>query len=123
MRAEHLVRSVDGTTTVRLARPAATVAAYWRGNPHAHVSLAFSADGTHFGTPRPAGRDEAGRERHDGPTYGALQTVRRAVAVRVTTDRPIAHLTVLGLADGTASTSVNGSAATSLRSAATSTTT
>jgi hypothetical protein len=102
-RAEHVTRSVDGSTTVRLAHASATVAAYWRGNPHAHVSLAFSSDGAHFGTPRAAGRDEAGQERHDGTTYGALQTVPGTVAVRVSTDRPIAHLTVLGLSDGTSS--------------------
>jgi uncharacterized protein with LGFP repeats len=122
MGAEHVVRSVAGTTTVSLARPATSVAAYWRGNPHARLSLAFSSDGVHFGTPRPAGRDETGQERSDGTTYGALQTVRGAVAVRVTTDRPIAHLTVLGLSDGTP-TSARTSAPVATRSAATSATT
>lgn len=112
MRAQHVTRSVDGTATVRLAHPAATVAAYWRGNPHAHVLLAFSADGTHFGTPRAAGRDETGAERRDGTTYGALQTVRHAVAVRVTTDRPIARLSVLGLSDGTSHATTTTSART-----------
>jgi hypothetical protein len=102
MRAERVVRSVSGMTTVRLARPATSVAAYWRGSPHARLSLAFSSDGVHFGTPRPAGRDEMGQERADGTTYGALQSAKGAVAVRVTTDGPIAHLTVLGLSDGTA---------------------
>jgi hypothetical protein len=102
MHAEQVVRAVSGSTTVTLARPASTVAAYWKGNPHARVTLAFSKDGVHFGAPRPAGRDEMGLERRDGTTYGALQTARNAVAVRVTTSRPIAHLTVLGLADGTA---------------------
>jgi hypothetical protein len=61
MRAEHAVRSVSGDTTVTLAGPATTVAAYWKSNPHARVSLAFSRDGVHFGAPRPAGRDEMGR--------------------------------------------------------------
>jgi hypothetical protein len=122
-RAEHVVRSVDHATTVRLAHPATTVAAYWRGSPHAHVSLAFSRDGSHFGTARRAGRDEMGQERHNGTTYGALQTVRGAVAVRVTSDRPIARLTVLGLSDGTASpVVVSRSAATSATGSATNTT-
>jgi hypothetical protein len=103
MRAERVIQAVAGTTTVTLAHPASTVAAYWKGNPHERVTLAFSRDGVHFGRPRPAGRDEMGQARRDGTTYGALQTVREAaVAVRVTTSRPIAHLTVLGLADGTA---------------------
>ena len=100
MRSEHVVRSVDGTTTVALARAATSVTAFWRGNPHARLSLAFSSDGVHFGTPRPAGRDELGQERTDGATYGALHFVRDAVAVRITTDRPIAHVTILGLSDG-----------------------
>jgi uncharacterized membrane protein len=33
MRAEKVARSVSGDTTVALARPATTVAAYWKGNP------------------------------------------------------------------------------------------
>jgi hypothetical protein len=127
MRAEQVVRAVSATTTVRLARPATTVAAYWRGNPHARVSLAFSSDGSHFATPRPAGRDEMGTERHDGTTYGALQTVGHAVAVRVTADRPIARLTVLGLSDGaadkTATTSGHSASATQLTTSATTTAT
>jgi uncharacterized protein with LGFP repeats len=122
MRAEKVVRAVSGRTTVTLARPASTVAAYWKGNPHARVTLAFAKDGVHFGTPRPAGRDEIGQERRDGTTYGALQTVRDAVAVRVTTSRPIANLTVLGLADGTAGSAPAVRRATTTSATATTTT-
>ena len=96
-RSEEVVRSVPDTAVVALARPATTVAAYWQGNAAAHVTLAFSADGVLFGTPRPAGRDEIGGQRKNGTTYGALLATPGAVAVRVRTDRPLTRLTVLGL--------------------------
>jgi hypothetical protein len=101
IRAQHVTRAVAGSEVFALPQPATTVAAYWRGNPHAHVALAFSADGVHFGRAQAAGRDEIGAERANGTTYGALHSTAGAVAVRVSTDRPIAHLTVLGLSDGT----------------------
>ena len=50
-RAEHVAISVTAAKTVPLSRPAAYVAIYWRGNPQARVTLAFSYDGTHFGKP------------------------------------------------------------------------
>jgi hypothetical protein len=68
------------------------------------VSLSFSAGGGHFTAPLDAGRDESGAARHDGTTYGAVQDASDAVAVRVRTDRPLAHLTVLGLSDGATTT-------------------
>jgi hypothetical protein len=100
MRSEQVVRSVTAAATVALAQPATSVATYWQGNPHAHVTLAFSSDGVHFGTPRSAGRDEMGEQRKNGTTYGALLSAPGAVAVRVSTDRPLARLTILGLSDG-----------------------
>ena len=98
-RSEQVVRSVNATATVALARPATSVAAYWQGNADAQVTLAFSSDGVTFGTPRSAGRDEMGEQRKNGTTYGALLSAPGAVAVRVSTDRPLARLTVLGLSD------------------------
>ncbi len=103
LHAQHVTRAVEDAGVFPLTRPATTVAAYWRGNPHARVALAFSTDGVHFGPAQAAGRDEIGAERADGTTYGALHSVDHAVAVRVSTDRPIARLTVLGLSDGASS--------------------
>jgi len=100
MRPDSVTGEVSRVRVVHLDRPAATVAAYWRGNPHAVVRLAFSLDGKKYGAERSAGRDEIGGARKDGTTYGALHSARGAVAVRVTTDRPLARLTVLGLSDG-----------------------
>ena len=104
MRPDEVTGKVSRTRVVSLERPADTVVAYWRGNPHADVRLAFSLDGTTFGRAEPAGRDEIGAARRDGTTYGALHSAKGAVAVRVTTDRPVARLTVLGLSDGSTTT-------------------
>ena len=99
IRSEQVVRSITTNTTIALARPATTVATYWQGNAHAHVTLAFSADGVSFGPPQSAGRDEMGEQRKNGTTFGALLSAPGAVAVRVSTDRPLKRLTVLGLSD------------------------
>ena len=101
-RAEHIATTVTAARTVSFAEPAEHVAVYWGGNPQARVTLAFSSDGTHFGEPVDAGRDELGQQRDNDTTYGAVQDARGAVAVRVTTDRPLARLTLLGMSDGTA---------------------
>jgi N-acetylmuramoyl-L-alanine amidase/Fibronectin type III domain len=103
-RSERVVRSVTDSVTVALSRPATSVATYWRGNSDARVTVAFSADGVHFGTPQSAGRDEIGEHRENGTTYGALLSAPGAVAVRVNTDRPLKRLTVLGLSDGVTTT-------------------
>jgi N-acetylmuramoyl-L-alanine amidase/Fibronectin type III domain len=103
-RSERVVRSVTVAATVALTRPATSLAAYWHGNADALVTLAFSSDGVHFGTPQSAGRDEMGEQRKNGTTYGALLSAPGAVAVRVSTDRPLARLTVLGLSDGVSTT-------------------
>ena len=55
-RSERVVRSVTVAATVALTRPATSVAAYWKGNADARVTLAFSSDGVHFGMPHFAGR-------------------------------------------------------------------
>jgi N-acetylmuramoyl-L-alanine amidase len=99
--AEHVSARVANRHTFQLDAPAAFVATYWRGNPAAHVHLAFSKDGVHFCAAVPAGRDEVGTQRHNGTTYGALRSAEGAVAIRVVADRPLAKVTVLGLHDGT----------------------
>jgi hypothetical protein len=104
MRPDSVTGEVARVRVVHLERPAATVAAYWRGNPHAVVRLAFSMDGRNYGAEQSAGRDEIGGARKDGTTYGAIHSARGAVAVRVTTDRRIGELTVLGLSDGSTTT-------------------
>ena len=108
---DAVTASVTGTRVVHLDQPADSVVAYWRGNPHARVTLALSQDGAHFGAAQDAGRDEIGGARRNGTTYGALRSGHGAVTVRVTSDRPVGHLTVLGLSDGSTTTTRNGSVA------------
>ncbi len=107
------VRADEVTTSLSLRRvgvveldlAAQHVAAYWRGHRHAQVSLSFSEDGDDWSEPVDAGRDEAGEQRSNGVTYGALLDAGDARWVRVRSDRPITQLTVLGMRDGeTAST-------------------
>jgi len=98
--AHQVSASVSATRTLRLREGAQYVAAFWRGNPHAQVTLAFSHDGTHFDEPIGAGRDELGLQRSNGTTYGAIHDAGGALTVRVVTDRPLARVTILGMSDG-----------------------
>ena len=100
--ATHSTAAVAKARTFTLDRPADYVAAYWRGNPHARVTVAVSSDGRHFTAAARTALDEVGMQRRNGTTYGALRAAHAAVAVRVTTDRPLGRLTMLGLSDGTA---------------------
>jgi hypothetical protein len=102
--AKEVTASVPATKSIMLQGGAQYVAAYWRGNPNARVTLAFSLDGTHFDAPLDAGRDEVGLQRRNGVTYGAIHNARGALAVRVVTDRPLASVTILRMADGAPTT-------------------
>ena len=94
--------ALERVRTVPLDEPAQHVAVYWRGNPRAQVSVAFSRDDEGFGSFVDAGRDGADGS-HTGPvTYGAVLNADGATAVRVRSDRPIARLTVLAMREGTA---------------------
>lgn len=100
----HEVRSPRMTAgapwTQTFASPAHDVAVHWLGAPNAQVLLSLSTDGARFGKATDAGRDEVGEHRGDGRTYGALISAPGAVAVRVTSDRPLRDVAVVSLADG-----------------------
>ena len=117
VRADEVTVALERTRTVTLPEPAQHVALYWRGNPHARVTVAFSPDGSSFGRPVDAGRDGAGT--HSATTYGAVLAAADAVAVRVRSDRPISRLTVLAMRDGTARTTSEPTLATPAAAAAT----
>ncbi len=91
---------VQVSADLALRAPASHLAAYWRGAPEARVSLSWSADGRTFSRPVDAGRDEAGEQRANGITYGAVRVVGGATVVRVTSDRPLTRLWIDGMADG-----------------------
>ncbi|MEA2931500.1 MAG: hypothetical protein QOI56_285 [Actinomycetota bacterium] len=101
-RAGEVSGPVAGSAIRRLPFAANHVALYWAGNPDATVTVAFSTDGTTFGPPVDAQRDEIGTQRGNGVTYGAVLAAGGATSVEVATDRPLGRLTVLALADGDA---------------------
>ena len=94
--------ALERQQVVELPIRASHVAIHWRGQPDAVLTVAFSADGVDFGPPDPVERDEVGEQRGNGETYGTVQYAAGARFARVTSDRPIARLTVLAL-DSTAS--------------------
>jgi uncharacterized protein with LGFP repeats len=96
-RAAELHGPLDGVEVRVLPFAARDVAVHWAGNPNAQVSIAFSVDGVNFGSSVDAGRDEVGAQRRNGETYGAILPADGATAVRISTDRPIARVSVLAL--------------------------
>ncbi|MBK5306752.1 MAG: N-acetylmuramoyl-L-alanine amidase [Frankiaceae bacterium] len=102
VRTDAHTASASGVRSVVLRLPsvATDVAAYWRGAPAARVTLSFSRDGVRFGPAVDAGRDEVGEQRHNGTTYGAVRSAGGATVVRVVSDRVLARVWVLGMADG-----------------------
>lgn len=91
---------------------ASHVALHWHGHAEAQVTVAFSIDGLTFGPPALLERDESGDGRRDGETYGNLLLAGGARFVRVTSDRPLARLSVLDLdTRGSGRTVVVGGAA------------
>ena len=103
-RAAEVTAPLERTEVRRLPFPAGHVALHWAGHPDAAVTVELSADGSTFGPPFEAERDEVGEHTGNGHTYGAVHAAGGAVAVRVTSDRPLGRLTVLALADGTTTT-------------------
>ncbi|MBA3689329.1 MAG: N-acetylmuramoyl-L-alanine amidase [Chloroflexi bacterium] len=89
--------SLEGERTLALPIAASHLALHWAGQAGARVMVAFSADGLAFGPPISVERDEVGESRANGETYGNLLLAGGAHFVRVTSDRPLAHLAVLAL--------------------------
>ncbi len=100
--AETVNTAVNLVHTISFAQPAEHVAVYWLGNEDADVTLAFSSDGTNFSDPIGAGRDDMGEPLQNGMTYGAVLPAHDAKLVRITSDRPLLQVTVLGMSDATA---------------------
>ena len=95
--ASELHGSLERERTFALPFAASHVALHWSGQAAAQVTVAFSVDGRTFAPPIPVERDEVGEGRANGETYGNLLLAGGARFVRVTSDRPLAHLSVLDL--------------------------
>ncbi len=89
--------ALERQRVVELPIEASHVALHWRGQHAAALTVAFSAEGVAFGAPSAVEHDEVGEQRGNGETYGAVIHAAGARFVRVTSDRPIARLTVLAL--------------------------
>lgn len=89
--------AVDRERTVEIPIAASHVALHWRGQHDATVTAAFSADGRTFGPASVVTHDEVGEGRGNGETYGTVTPAAGARWVRITSDRPLARLTVLAL--------------------------
>ena len=99
-RAHEDLNSVDGETTYPLAFAASHLAVHWAGEPDASVTVSLSSDGVTYGAPQSVRRDEVGEHRDNGETYGAVILARGATWVRVSSDRKLQQLAVLGMVDG-----------------------
>jgi len=95
--ASELHGSLERERTFALPIVASHVALHWAGQAAAQVTVAFSLDGRTFGPPIIVGRDEVGEGRANGETYGNLLLADGARFVRVNSDRPLAHLSVVDL--------------------------
>ncbi|HEY7738370.1 MAG TPA: hypothetical protein VIC63_04990, partial [Candidatus Limnocylindria bacterium] len=105
-------RAVDGPTDFELADGTTHIAIRWAGHPDAHLTAAFSRDGTTFDEPQHVDLDEVGEAKHDGETYGVIMVASHARVVRVTTDEPLDKVTVLALDAGAVATPLPGVGAT-----------
>jgi hypothetical protein len=95
--AREVRTSLDRQRVVDLPLAASHVALYWPGEHDARITVAFSADGRTFGAVQAVEHDEVGEARADGRTWGAVMAADGARQVRVTSDRPMARLTILAM--------------------------
>jgi len=95
--ASELHVSLERERTFALPLAGSHVALHWVGQSAAQVTVAFSTDGRAFGPPIAVGRDEVGEGRANGETYGSLLLAGGARFVLVTSDRPLARLSILAL--------------------------
>lgn len=89
--------AVSGETVVELPFAASHVALHWPGNEEAELSVAFSRDGLTFGPETAVEHDEVADRDASAETYGGVMVADGARFARVSSDRPIADLTVVSM--------------------------
>jgi N-acetylmuramoyl-L-alanine amidase/Bacterial Ig-like domain len=100
VKARDVVTSVAHTRIVPLPITASHVAVHWTGSPDANVTIAFG------NTPRAMGEDlDVGRDEESLPgdpeTYSSVLWTGGVRFARLTSDRPLAHVTVVAIDAGT----------------------
>lgn len=96
VRAREVAVTLVRSRVVDLPLVASHVAVHWSGNPNANVTIALSADGSTFGTPVDVGRSDDG-PRPTTETFGAVIWTGGARAVRINSDAPLGHVTVVAI--------------------------
>jgi hypothetical protein len=94
----EVVTAVDGQQTVALPLTASHVSVHWTGAREARVTVAFAAAEGAFGEDIPATDDDAAETSDSAETYGTVLWAGGARFVRITSDRPIARLSVVAMA-------------------------
>ncbi|MFI5254545.1 MAG: N-acetylmuramoyl-L-alanine amidase, partial [Candidatus Limnocylindrales bacterium] len=97
MVARQIDTSVDGQQTLELPFVATHVALHWRGAGDAHVSLAFAISPGNFGAEVPLTLDDLPDPAPDAETDTPVIWTGGARWVRITSDQPIAQLTVVAM--------------------------
>ena len=92
--------SVDGSYTFGLPEGTTHITIRWPGHQDAAVQAAFSTDGSTFSDPVDVFLDEFGEMRGDGISYGAVMIADGDRQVRVTSDEPLADVTVMAMNAG-----------------------
>lgn len=94
--------SVVRSSVVELPLTASHVGLHWRGAPDANVTVAFSQDGATFSPDEAAVHDDRGRgngamSSHEDHVFGGVIWTEAARFARVTSDRPIAQLSLVAI--------------------------
>jgi hypothetical protein len=97
VRASETTHAVIGSQDFAVPSESTHIAIHWPGHPDARVTASFSTDGTVFSEPTVVDIDEPGVGPDDGETYAALMSVAGIKVVRVASDRPLLHVSVLAL--------------------------
>src|SRR3954447_14114051 len=94
--AREVAVTIDRSATIRLPLLASHVAVHSSGNPNAHVSIALSTDGTSFG-PSMELETVDKRDARQTETFSGVIWTGGARAVRIASDVPIGHATVVAI--------------------------
>jgi putative cell wall-binding protein len=100
VRSVQLHVAVHGVRTVGLPFAATHVALHWPGAPDALVTVALSVDGHAFGRSTAVDPDEVGDRAGSGETYGNVMLAGGARSVRITSDPPMADLSLVAFDSG-----------------------
>lgn len=98
-RVREVSAPVSGQSKIKLPITASHIAVHWREAPSAKVRIAIRDRSGDWTRERRVALDEAAEGRQTRETYGAVMPVRRATAVRLSSNRRLSRATVVAMAD------------------------